>query len=125
MKNYSWLVILCVTTTLAAAATEWQQVHPQGYEYIHGLVIFQIPPGDINVQKETTCLLRGFAVYNHKTVVVVDSLASLNPADKEIVGGYRYILIRDAEKDEKGVPKLSTSHYFKFSEKFLKDYAFF
>jgi len=46
-----------------------------------------------------------------------------NPIDKEIVGGYRFILIRDAEKDEKGMPKLSTSHYFNFSEKFLKDYA--
>ena len=40
-----------------------------------------------------------------------------NPADKEIVGGYRFILIRDAEKDTIGVPKLSTSHYFKFSQK--------
>ncbi|MBI3501732.1 MAG: GNAT family N-acetyltransferase [Bacteroidetes bacterium] len=46
-----------------------------------------------------------------------------NPAEKEIVGGYRFILIRDAEKDEKGNPKLSTSHYFNFSEKFVKDYA--
>src|ERR1035437_9084823 len=46
-----------------------------------------------------------------------------NSTDKEIVGGYRFMLIRDAEKDEKGIPKLSTSHYFKFSEKFLKEYA--
>lgn len=46
-----------------------------------------------------------------------------NPSDKEIIGGYRFMLIRDAEKDEKGNPKLSTSHYFKFSEKFLKEYA--
>ena len=46
-----------------------------------------------------------------------------NPADKEIVGGYRFILIRDAERDEKGNPKLSTSHYFNFSEKFVKEFA--
>ena len=46
-----------------------------------------------------------------------------NPSDKEIAGGYRFILIRDAEKDEKGNPKLSTSHYFNFSEKFVKEYA--
>ena len=46
-----------------------------------------------------------------------------NSADQEIVGGYRYILIRDAEKDEIGIPKLSTSHYFKFSSTFLKEYA--
>jgi len=46
-----------------------------------------------------------------------------NATDKEIVGGYRFILIRDAEKDEKGIPKLSTSHYFRFSNKFLNEYA--
>ena len=46
-----------------------------------------------------------------------------NPEDREIVGGYRFMLIRDAEKDEKGTPKLSTSHYFNFSEKFVKEYA--
>lgn len=46
-----------------------------------------------------------------------------NPEDKEIVGGYRFMLIRDAEKDEKGNPKLSTSHYFKFSPKFVNEYA--
>ena len=46
-----------------------------------------------------------------------------NPTEKEIVGGYRFILIRDAERDEKGNPKLSTSHYFNFSEKFVKEFA--
>lgn len=46
-----------------------------------------------------------------------------NPEDKEIVGGYRFILIRDAERDEKGNPKLSTSHYFRFSKKFVNEYA--
>lgn len=46
-----------------------------------------------------------------------------NPADKEIVGGYRFLLLRDAERDEKGNLKLSTSHYFRFSEKFVTEYA--
>ncbi|MBI4931270.1 MAG: GNAT family N-acetyltransferase [Bacteroidetes bacterium] len=46
-----------------------------------------------------------------------------HPEDKEIIGGYRFILIRNAEKDEKGFPKLSTSHYFKFSDTFVKEYA--
>lgn len=46
-----------------------------------------------------------------------------NPEDQEIVGGYRFILIRDAEKNTDGSPKLSTSHYFRFSEKFVKEYA--
>ncbi len=46
-----------------------------------------------------------------------------NPKDQEVVGGYRFILIRDAEKDESGAPKLSTSHYFKFSSKFVSAYA--
>jgi hypothetical protein len=46
-----------------------------------------------------------------------------NPKDKEIVGGYRFILLRDAEKDERGAPILSTSHYFAFSYKFVTDYA--
>jgi hypothetical protein len=48
-----------------------------------------------------------------------------SPTDKEIVGGYRFILIRDAEKDSKGIPQLSTSHYFKFSDKFVTEYSSF
>jgi hypothetical protein len=46
-----------------------------------------------------------------------------NPKDKEIIGGYRFMFIREAEKDEKGIPQLSTTHYFKFSETFLNEYA--
>ena len=55
--------------------------------------------------------------------VCYQQLVVWNAADKEIVGGYRFMLIRDAEKDEKGIPKLSTSHYFKFSDKFVNEYA--
>ncbi len=46
-----------------------------------------------------------------------------NEQDQEIVGGYRFMFIRDAELDEQGIPKLSTSHYFKFSAKFITEYA--
>lgn len=43
-----------------------------------------------------------------------------DPADKEIVGGYRFILGEDIEfKDN--VPNIATSHLFGFSDKFLKE----
>lgn len=41
-----------------------------------------------------------------------------NPAQKEIVGGYRYILPKDED-----VSKMSTSHYFDFSQDFKKNYV--
>ena len=43
-----------------------------------------------------------------------------NPDDKEIMGGYRFILGRDI-KMEDGKPRIATSHMFSFSEHFLKD----
>lgn len=43
-----------------------------------------------------------------------------SPEDKEIMGGYRFIDC--AQIVNQGVHHLSTSHYFNFSEKFLKDY---
>ena len=45
-----------------------------------------------------------------------------NPEAEEIIGGYRYLEGTEWEMDEKGQPKLATSHMFLFSEKFLKDY---
>jgi hypothetical protein len=45
-----------------------------------------------------------------------------NPEKDEIIGGYRYILGTEVEMDEKGQPKLATSHMFHFSDRFLKDY---
>ena len=45
-----------------------------------------------------------------------------NPEEEEIIGGYRYLEGTDWEMDEKGQPKLATSHMFHFSEKFLKEY---
>jgi len=46
-----------------------------------------------------------------------------NPEEKEIIGGYRYLLGTDWEYDAQGQPKLATSHMFHFSEKFIRDYA--
>jgi len=44
-----------------------------------------------------------------------------NPTDKEIVGGYRFIL-GEKIKIVDGVAKSPTTGLFKFSEKFIKDY---
>lgn len=44
-----------------------------------------------------------------------------NPIEKVIVGGYRFILGSDV-KVENGVPRIATSHMFRFSEKFLREY---
>ena len=51
-----------------------------------------------------------------------DQLIVWSPEDEEIIGGYRYILcnkVLGVDADE--IP-LSTSHYFKFSERFVSDY---
>ena len=47
-----------------------------------------------------------------------------NPDEQEIIGGYRYILGSDWELDDKGQPKLATSHMFYFSERFITGYMF-
>ena len=46
-----------------------------------------------------------------------------DPEEEEIVGGYRYILGKDWKYDQEGQPILATSHMFRFSDKFLKEYA--
>ncbi len=46
-----------------------------------------------------------------------------NPEEEEIIGGYRYILGKDWEIAPDGQPVLATSHMFRFSERFMKDYA--
>ncbi|MCH5236856.1 MAG: GNAT family N-acetyltransferase [Muribaculaceae bacterium] len=43
-----------------------------------------------------------------------------DPKDKEIVGGYRFILGEDIKIENK-IPKIATSHMFGFSEKFLTE----
>ena len=45
-----------------------------------------------------------------------------SPEDEEIIGGYRYILGKNVDIDDKGQPILATSHMFHFSEKFMKEY---
>ena len=43
-----------------------------------------------------------------------------DPKDREIVGGYRFILGKDIQMKD-NVPNIATSHLFGFSDKFLKD----
>jgi hypothetical protein len=45
-----------------------------------------------------------------------------NPKEKEIIGGYRYIHGEDVPFDKNGIPRLTSSHLFAYSEKFIKDY---
>ena len=45
-----------------------------------------------------------------------------NPESNEIIGGYRYLLGSDVQVDENGQPILATSHMFRFSERFMRDY---
>ena len=44
-----------------------------------------------------------------------------NPEDREIIGGYRFILGEDIRVED-GVPHIATAHMFHFSEQFLKEY---
>ena len=46
-----------------------------------------------------------------------------DPEAEEIIGGYRYILGKDWQIAPDGQPILATSHMFRFSERFMKDYA--
>lgn len=45
-----------------------------------------------------------------------------DPANKEILGGYRFIHCGELEDDLKGEIPLATAHLFNFSEKFIHDY---
>ena len=45
-----------------------------------------------------------------------------NPEAEEILGGYRYLEGTEWELDDKGQPKLATSHMFHFSQKFIDEY---
>lgn len=57
-----------------------------------------------------------FGAHAYQQLIVWD------PVEEEIVGGYRYIRCNDAEKDEKGYPKLATSELFHFSDRFVSHY---
>lgn len=45
-----------------------------------------------------------------------------NPVEQEIVGGYRYIKMKDARQDSEGHYKMASSHMFKMSIDFLDNY---
>lgn len=45
-----------------------------------------------------------------------------DPEGKVITGGYRFILGKDIRIEENGAPRIATSHMFRFSERFLRDY---
>ncbi len=46
-----------------------------------------------------------------------------DPIDEEIIGGYRFILLKDVLKFYGGELHLATSHMFDFSDNFIKNYA--
>ena len=50
-----------------------------------------------------------------------EQLIVWSPEDEEIIGGYRYLVCKDAQ-DENGQYHLSTTHYFEFSQKFKEQY---
>lgn len=45
-----------------------------------------------------------------------------NPDEREIIGGYRFITGKNIRMDENGLPRIATSHMFKFSEEFVERY---
>ena len=45
-----------------------------------------------------------------------------DPETKLILGGYRFIIGSDIRIDAEGRPRIATSHMFKFSERFIKEY---
>ncbi len=51
-----------------------------------------------------------------------EQLIVWDPEAEKILGGYRFILGHDIKLDENGQPLLATSHMFRFSEKFIKEY---
>ena len=56
------------------------------------------------------------AAYGYKQLVLWD------PEAERIIGGYRYVLCDDIVYDKHGQPILTSSHMFRFSKKFIKDY---
>lgn len=45
-----------------------------------------------------------------------------DPESRQILGGYRFIFGPDIRVDAEGRPRIATSHMFRFSEEFLRDY---
>lgn len=44
-----------------------------------------------------------------------------NPDDREITGGYRFLLGENIKVSDAGIPRMATSHLFRFSERFVKE----
>lgn len=45
-----------------------------------------------------------------------------DPRDREILGGYRFLLGEDVKRDSQGRLRMATSHMFGFSDEFVADY---
>lgn len=45
-----------------------------------------------------------------------------DPKDREIIGGYRFILGEDIRMSSEGIPQIATSHMFRFSERFIHEF---
>ena len=45
-----------------------------------------------------------------------------DPEQRQIIGGYRYILGKDIAIEPDGSPRIATAHLFRFSPEFMKDY---
>lgn len=54
--------------------------------------------------------------------VCYDQLIVWSPEDEEIVSGYRFIDCAKVMEGERYLTHLSTSHYFNFSDRFIKEY---
>lgn len=54
---------------------------------------------------------------------MVAASSSCNPEAEEIIGGYRYLFCDDWKINESGQPQVAMAHMFRFSEKFMTDYA--
>jgi hypothetical protein len=54
--------------------------------------------------------------------ICYDQLIVWSPDDEEIIGGYRFILCRDAINSNSNEINLSTSHYFDFSKRFMDEF---
>lgn len=53
--------------------------------------------------------------------ICYEQLIVWSPEDEQIIGGYRFILCKDAIGED-GEIHLSTHHYFDFTERFIRDY---
>lgn len=60
--------------------------------------------------------------YHDTSEIPYRQLIVWDPKEKEILGGYRYIMCDNLKKDSQGEFELATAHMFSFSNKFIEDY---